>query len=48
VIVWDESAPSRVIYGALDPSLTLPFDVTKGNVPHRLEIAGYAPPIWTA
>lgn len=47
VLVWDESAPSRVILGAIESDLSLAFDVTKANVPHRVKITGYAPAIWS-
>lgn len=48
VLVWDESAPSRVVLGAIEAGLQLPFDVTEPNVPHTLTITGYAPPVWTS
>lgn len=47
VLVWDEAVASRVIYGAVDAGLSLPFDVTAPNVAHELEVTGYAPPVWT-
>lgn len=47
VLVWDESVPSRVVLGAIDAGLQLPFDVTEPNVPHTLTITGYAAPVWT-
>lgn len=48
VLVWDESTPSRVVLGAIEPGLQLPFDVAEPNVPHTLTITGFAPPIWTS
>lgn len=48
VLVWDESTPSRVVLGAIEAGLQLPFDVTAPNVPHTLAITGYAPPVWTS
>ncbi len=46
VLVWDESVPSRVVLGALDAGLQLPFDVAEPNVPHTLIVTGYTPAVW--
>lgn len=47
VLVWDESAPSRVALGAIEAGLQLPFEVAQPNVPHTLSITGHAPAVWT-